>query len=224
MACLEGLPLWAGAPQAGTVRAGLYRRDTHPPTSSMLEVKGVPAECQRYGGERAVEGDLREHPGRRDLVAREIDAVAPVDGRPVAPVRAGQVDGSRTAVRDGLAPPGDAFAPAVEGEIEQLLRARDPVRPGLVRGDRDLPLEELFAGGCQGAVLGGEPFDPAGGVEVGDGEGVTPPGAQGEVEKCRTAARPGPRVVAEEPAGRGEGGGDDDRGVGGQGVDAGESL
>src|SRR4051812_11681041 len=99
MACMEGLPLWAGAPQAG---AGLCRQDTHPPTSSMLEVKGVPAERQRYGGERAGEGDLREHPGRRDLIAREVDTVAPVDGGPVAPAGAGQVDGSRTAVRDGL--------------------------------------------------------------------------------------------------------------------------
>src|SRR3954462_13955454 len=109
MACMEGLPLWAGAPQAGTLRAGLDRQDTHPPTSSMLEVKGVPAECQRYGGERAGEGDLREHPGRRDLVAREIHARAPVDGTGEA--RISDLTPRPTAGRSRQFVPGRSTAP-----------------------------------------------------------------------------------------------------------------
>src|SRR5690606_29724393 len=64
----------------------------HCSTSSSLEVKLAAAEGQGDGGERAVEGDLREHAGRGGPVPGEVDAVTAVHGRPVAPAAAGRVD------------------------------------------------------------------------------------------------------------------------------------
>jgi hypothetical protein len=47
----------------------------------------------------------------------------------------------------------------------------------------DLALEERLAVRREGGVLGGDTADPARGVEVGQGEGVAAPLAQGEVEQ-----------------------------------------
>ncbi|CAM5714935.1 hypothetical protein SHIRM173S_08658 [Streptomyces hirsutus] len=109
-------------------------------------------------------------------------------------------------------------------QVQQFLGAGRAVGPGLVRGDGELALEQLFAGGGEGAVLGGEPFQPAGCVQVGHDERVAAPGAQGEVDEDGAAARPGEGGVAEEAAGGVQGGGDDDRGVRGERVHAGQGL
>ncbi|MDJ0464941.1 hypothetical protein [Streptomyces sp. H27-C3] len=56
-------------------------------------------------------------------------------------------------------------------------RVEDDGRPqaALVQergGERDLALDELLTGRGEGRVLCGEPFDPAGGVQVGNDERV----------------------------------------------------
>lgn len=158
----------------------------------------------------AVERDLAEESRGGDLVAREQDSVAAVDGGPVAPGRARPVDGAGSARRECFPAPGGAFAPAGEAEVQQVLGSAQGVGARGAGCEGDLGLEELFARRGEGGVLGGEPFDPAGGVEVGDDERVAAPGPQGQVEQGGPAAVPGQGGVLQEGSGGVQMDGDDD--------------
>src|SRR5215211_3413665 len=83
----------------------------------------APRPGQRSGGglQAAGERDLGEQPRRRHLVASEEDAVAAVDGRPITPGGAGQIDGSREVIYLHPPPPRHAPAPTGVGSVEHRL-------------------------------------------------------------------------------------------------------
>ncbi|CAM5280635.1 hypothetical protein SMICM304S_02236 [Streptomyces microflavus] len=182
------------------------------------ETVGEPVALRAWGaaGAGAV-GVLGHDRGERG------DAAGP---RQVVP---GRFDGPGAAVGEGLAAPGGALPPAGEAEVEEFLGAGGPLRPARVGADRELALEQLLPGRGETGVLGGEPLQPPGRVQVRHDERVAAPGAHGQVHEDGAAALPGEGRVVEEGAGGVEGGGDDDRSGTGQlaertGVDAGGRL
>src|SRR5215218_10136447 len=130
----------------GWARCGPLLTLSHRPRPRRSAGKG---QCSARRLDAAGACDLRQQAGRRHHVAGEEDAGAAVYGGPVTPRRTREVERAGAAVHDQAAAPGDALAPAVQGDVEQALEARGGGVFGLAGTDRQLRLDQLLAGGRQ---------------------------------------------------------------------------
>ncbi len=197
--------------QARRERASLTVATARPRDPAPASRHGEPARLAPRSPRRSPTGSRVPRPcprpGTRRLRGRSAGR-----SRQVVP---GQVERSGAAVHDLAAAPGLALAPAREGGVEQAL---EPLRRRTVRRlagpDRHLRLDQLLAGRGQRRVGGAVALDPAGLLKVDDHERVAASVDEREVEAHRVPAQPRQALVAEQPAGVGQLGGDDHRGLG----------
>src|SRR5258708_39782702 len=151
--------------------------------------------------DRARPGDLGEEARCGDHVAGEEDAPSAVDRGAVAPAPAGVIERTGAGDRRSPPPPGFAFAPAWQRDVEESVETQCRLLGALTGPDRHLRLDQLLALGGQRWVGGAEALDPAGLIEVGDNERIAAAMAEAEIDADRVAAGPLERVVAEQRAG-----------------------
>lgn len=135
-----------------------------------------------------------------------------IDAGPVPPCPAGRVECAGEAGGPGGAGPGASLLPSRVAVVEDAVEPVKGLLGRLVGTEPGVRLEELLTGWAQAGVLGGEPFDPARAVEVGDEVGIAAPVPAGEVEQHGGVAGGEQRVVAEQAGCGAQVGGDYDRG------------
>src|SRR5882724_6610983 len=143
-------------------------------------------------------GDLGEQAGRCHHVSDEVDAIAAIDGRPIAPGLAGMIERTGSAFHYLAPVPSLTLTPVRQRRIEQVLQSQRRLVGALARANRHLRLHQLLAVWGQGRIGGAEALDPAGLIEVGNDEGIATAMLESEVDTDSVPRRPLERLVAEQ--------------------------